>query len=97
MKAPYFTVLIDTCNYWEFIEQAVASALAQEFPAEEREILVVHDGSTDVAAISSRCVFDGADHICRFRHSRAGISREISAARSESVSDACGSDLPGPD
>jgi len=47
MKAPFFTVLIDTYNYGEYIEQAVSSALAQDFPGEQREILVVDDGSTD--------------------------------------------------
>jgi glycosyltransferase involved in cell wall biosynthesis len=47
MKTPFFTVLIDTYNYGQFIEEAVSSALAQDFPAEEREILVVDDGSTD--------------------------------------------------
>ena len=47
MKAPFFTVLIDTYNYGGFIEDAVASVLGQNFPAEEREILVVDDGSTD--------------------------------------------------
>jgi len=33
MKAPFFTVLIDTYNYGEFIEEAVSSVLAQDFPA----------------------------------------------------------------
>jgi glycosyltransferase involved in cell wall biosynthesis len=47
MKAPFFTVLIDAYNYGEYIEEAVASALAQDFTAEQREILVVDDGSTD--------------------------------------------------
>ncbi len=47
MKAPFFTVLIDSYNYGEYIEEAVSSALAQDFPAEQREILVVDDGSTD--------------------------------------------------
>lgn len=47
MKAPFFTVLIDAYNYGQYIEEAVSSALAQDFPAEEREILVVDDGSTD--------------------------------------------------
>jgi glycosyltransferase involved in cell wall biosynthesis len=47
MKAPFFTVLIDSYNYGQFIEEAVSSALAQDFPAEDREILVVDDGSTD--------------------------------------------------
>ena len=47
MKAPYFSVLIDAYNYGHYVEEAVASALAQDFPPEEREILVVDDGSTD--------------------------------------------------
>jgi hypothetical protein len=47
MSAPFFTVLIDTYNYGQYIEEAIASVLAQDFPAEQREILVVDDGSTD--------------------------------------------------
>jgi glycosyltransferase involved in cell wall biosynthesis len=47
MKAPFFTVIIDTYNYGQYVEAAVSSVLTQEFPAEEREILVVDDGSTD--------------------------------------------------
>jgi glycosyltransferase involved in cell wall biosynthesis len=47
MNAPFFTVLIDTYNYGQYIEEAIASVLAQDFPAEQREILVVDDGSTD--------------------------------------------------
>jgi glycosyltransferase involved in cell wall biosynthesis len=50
MKAPFFTVLIDTYNYGQYIEEAVQSALTQKFPEEEREILVVDDGSTDDTA-----------------------------------------------
>jgi len=47
MKAPLFTVLIDTHNHEHFIEQAIVSVLEQDFPAAEREIIVVDDGSTD--------------------------------------------------
>jgi glycosyltransferase involved in cell wall biosynthesis len=50
MKAPFFTVLIDSYNYGHFVEEAVSSVLAQDFPREEREILVVDDGSTDDTA-----------------------------------------------
>lgn len=50
MKVPYFTVLIDAYNYGRYVEETVSSVLAQDFPREEREILVVDDGSTDDTA-----------------------------------------------
>ena len=50
MSAPYFTVLIDSYNYGHYVEEAVSSVLAQDFPMGEREILVVDDGSTDDTA-----------------------------------------------
>jgi len=37
MKAPFFTVIIDSYNYGQYVEDAVSSALEQDFPAEERE------------------------------------------------------------
>jgi glycosyltransferase involved in cell wall biosynthesis len=47
MSPPFVTVLIDTFNYGRYVEEAIESVLAQEFPSEQREILVVDDGSTD--------------------------------------------------
>jgi hypothetical protein len=47
MTTPFVSVLIDTYNHERFIEEAIQSVLSQEFPASEREILVVDDGSTD--------------------------------------------------
>src|SRR5439155_3973946 len=47
MPRPFVSVLIDTYNHERFIEQAIVTALEQDFPASEREILVVDDGSTD--------------------------------------------------
>jgi glycosyltransferase involved in cell wall biosynthesis len=47
MPRPYITALIDTFNHQRFIERAVSSALEQDFPPTEMEILVVDDGSTD--------------------------------------------------
>lgn len=47
MRTPLVTVLIDTYNYGQYVEEAIASVLAQDFPETDREILVVDDGSTD--------------------------------------------------
>lgn len=47
MTAPLFTVLIDSFTYGRYIEEAVRSVLEQDFPAQQVEILVVDDGSTD--------------------------------------------------
>ena len=47
MAKPFVSVLIDTYNHERFIEKAVVSVLEQDFPAAEREILVVDDGSSD--------------------------------------------------
>lgn len=44
------TVLIDTYESGQFIEQAIESVLAQDFPPEQMEVLVVDDGSTDDTA-----------------------------------------------
>jgi glycosyltransferase involved in cell wall biosynthesis len=47
LEKQFASVLIDTYNHERFIEQAIVSVLEQDFPASEREILVVDDGSTD--------------------------------------------------
>jgi cellulose synthase/poly-beta-1,6-N-acetylglucosamine synthase-like glycosyltransferase len=47
MSRPFITALIDTYNQETFIEDAIHSVLAQDFPESETEILVVDDGSTD--------------------------------------------------
>jgi hypothetical protein len=44
----FSSVLIDTYNHEQFIEQAIVSVLEQDFPASEREIIVLDDGSTDL-------------------------------------------------
>jgi glycosyltransferase involved in cell wall biosynthesis len=47
MSKPLLSVLIDTFNHENFIEQAVVSVVEQDFPMADTEILVVDDGSTD--------------------------------------------------
>jgi glycosyltransferase involved in cell wall biosynthesis len=44
------SVLIDTYNHERLIETAINSVLEQDFPAPEREVIVVNDGSTDGTA-----------------------------------------------
>jgi glycosyltransferase involved in cell wall biosynthesis len=46
-RKPLISVLIDTFNYGRYVEEAIESVVTQDFPAGEREILVVDDGSTD--------------------------------------------------
>lgn len=47
---PLLSVLVDTYNHESYIEQAVSSAIEQDFPASDYEIVVVDDGSTDGTA-----------------------------------------------
>jgi glycosyltransferase involved in cell wall biosynthesis len=49
-QRPRVTVLIDAYNYGQFIEEAMESVLAQDFAADQMEIIVVDDGSTDDTA-----------------------------------------------
>src|ERR1700675_2325403 len=44
---PFASVLIDTYNHENFVERGVTSVLEQDFPAYDREVIVVDDGSTD--------------------------------------------------
>jgi glycosyltransferase involved in cell wall biosynthesis len=47
MMKPMLSVLINSYNHERYIEQTIVSAIEQDFPASEFEILVVDDGSTD--------------------------------------------------
>ena len=47
MNELLISVLITTYNYGRFIEECIDSVLAQEYPSDKLEIIVVDDGSTD--------------------------------------------------
>jgi glycosyltransferase involved in cell wall biosynthesis len=44
---PRVSVLVNNYNYGRFLDRSLESALAQDFPASELEIIVVDDASTD--------------------------------------------------
>ncbi len=50
MSPPLVTALIDTFNYGHFVEEAIESVLAQDYPSSSVEVLVIDDGSTDDTA-----------------------------------------------
>lgn len=47
ISAPLFTILINSYNYGQYVEQAIRTALTQTIPREQFEVLVIDDGSTD--------------------------------------------------
>lgn len=47
MPDPVVTALINTYNYGRFVEEAVESVLAQNYPSGKLDVIVVDDGSTD--------------------------------------------------
>jgi glycosyltransferase involved in cell wall biosynthesis len=44
-----FSILINNYNYARYLERTLASALAQDYPPERMEVIVVDDGSTDAS------------------------------------------------
>jgi glycosyltransferase involved in cell wall biosynthesis len=92
------TVLVDTYNCGHFIEEAVDSVLAQDFPREQMEILVVDDGSTDDTADRVRKYGDRVQYFCKPNGGQAsGLNFGIARARGEIVAFLDGDDywLPG--
>ena len=63
MKTPYTSVVIDTHNYGRYVEDAVESVLAQDFPLQEMEVIVVDDGSTDDTEERLRKYGDGIRYL----------------------------------
>lgn len=47
MPKPLVSVVIDNYNYGRFLGQCLESVLAQDYPADRLEVIVVDDGSTD--------------------------------------------------
>ena len=92
------TVLVDTYNYGHFIEEAVDSVVAQDFPAEQMEIVVVDDGSADDTAERVRKYGERVQFISKPNGGQAStLNFGIARARGEIVALLDGDDywLPG--
>src|SRR5260370_22053128 len=50
MSLPVISVVITTYNYGRFVEECIDSVLAQDYPSDRVEVIVVDDGSTDGTA-----------------------------------------------
>jgi glycosyltransferase involved in cell wall biosynthesis len=69
-------VLIDTFNDGHFMGEAICSVFVQDFPADQMEIIMVDDGSTDgtrerVAEYAERVQFRIESYEWRLRDLRA--------------------------
>jgi glycosyltransferase involved in cell wall biosynthesis len=92
------TALIDTYNCGHFIEEAVDSVLAQDFPPELMEILVVDDGSADDTADRVRKYGDRIQYFHKDNGGQASaLNFGIARAQGEIVAFLDGDDywLPG--
>jgi glycosyltransferase involved in cell wall biosynthesis len=90
--------VVDTYNYGHFIEEAIESVLAQDFPPEQMEILLVDDGSTDDTAVRVRKYGDRIQYFCKPNGGQASsLNFGIARARGEIVAFLDGDDywLPG--
>jgi len=92
------TVLVDAYNSGDFIEQAINSVLAQDFPPSEMEILVVDDGSVDDTADRVRRFGGRIQFFCKPNGGQASaLNFGLARARGEIVAFLDGDDywLPG--
>jgi glycosyltransferase involved in cell wall biosynthesis len=97
-KGPRVTVLVDTYNSADFIEEAIDSVLAQEFPPEQLEIIVVDDGSADDTAHRVKKYGDRVQYFYKSNGGHASaLNFGISRAAGEIVAFLDGDDywLPG--
>jgi len=84
MSLPFVSVVIDTYNYGHFIEQAIDSVLTQDFPADQMEVLVIDDGSTDNTAERVKRYFSRIQY---FRKANGGQASSFNQGLTQSRGD----------
>src|SRR5947209_10574050 len=88
MRYPSVSAIVAAYNYGRFLPRTLDSALAQDYPADRLEIVVVDDGSTDsTAAVLDEYTARYPGRIRAFRQDNAGYvaatNRALAEARGE--------------
>jgi hypothetical protein len=95
---PVVSIVMATYNFERFLARAIESALAQDYPADKLDIVVVDDGSTDS---TPHVVKPYLDRVRYIRKPNGGllttVNRGLAEARGEFISLLSGDDefLPG--
>jgi glycosyl transferase family 2 len=91
--SPVVSVVMATYNFERFLPRAIESALAQDYPAEALDIVVIDDGSTDATPEVVRPYLDRVRYI---RKENGGllttVNRGLAEARGELISLLSGDD-----
>lgn len=97
-SSPVVSIVMATYNFERFLPRAIESALAQDYPADALDIVVVDDGSTDR---TPQVVEPYLDLVRYFRQENGGllstVNRGLAEARGEFISLLSGDDefMPG--
>src|SRR5947209_13006018 len=88
MRYPSVSAIVAAYNYGRFLPRTLDSALAQDYPADRLEIVVVDDGSTDsTAAVLDEYTARYPGWVRSFRQDNAGYvaatNRAFAEARGE--------------
>ena len=96
--SPVVSIVMATYNFERFLARAIESALAQDYPADALDIIVIDDGSTDA---TPQVVKPYLDRVRYIRKPNGGllstVNRGLAEARGEFISLLSGDDefLPG--
>jgi len=87
---PFVSAVMTAYNYERFVGEALDSALAQDYPADRLEVIVVDDGSTDrTPEIAKRYAAEHPGRIRSIRQDNAGLAaattRGLQEARGELI------------
>ena len=97
-SSPVVSIVMATYNFERFLARAIDSALAQDYPADALDIVVIDDGSTDS---TPQVVAPYLDRVRYIRKPNGGllttVNRGLAEARGEFISLLSGDDefLPG--